>query len=288
MNRLASPLLLGLVACLAAPARAAEDVRISALGSWDGSNVDPEVAYEAYATVVNELGLAIANKPMAPGETLGVYGFDVGLSSTIAFTDTKEGADGSPAPWARVHETGEPKAVAWIPWLQVRKGLPLSLELGANVGYLAFSRQTVFAGYGRWGLWEGYRPIPDLCVQVGYAGYLGNDELELGALDASATLGYTLPFGTLVGINQAQFSPYLGLGTVVVHAAPRISEEEQETLGVHKVSGFKKSDAFDEEYRHFNLGGGFRVVSGDIQLRMAVAWAPGQLTTLSGGLGFVY
>ncbi len=273
---------------LAGPAAAAEDVVLSNLGSWKGTSVDQAVAADAYSAVVNQLGLSIANKPMAPGETLGVFGFDLGLSSTVAFIDTKEGGSGQPAPWARVHADGEPNAVLWIPWLQARKGLPLSLEVGGNLGYLAFSHQTIFAGYGRWGLWEGYHPIPDLCIQVGYAGYVGNDELELGALDYSATVGYTLPFGTLVGINQAQFSPYLGVGQVIVHAAPRLLEEEQQKIGIGEVSGFKSAAEFSDVYRHLNLAGGFRIVSGDVQLRLAVAFAPQQLTTLNGGLGFVF
>jgi len=274
--------------CFCGPAMAAEDVVLSNLGTWNGSPVDQAVTMDAYELVVNQLGLAIANKPMSPGETLGIFGFDVGLSSTIAFTDTKEGSSGQPSPWARVHETGEPNGVMWIPWLSARKGLPLSLEVGGNLGYIAFSRQTIFSGYGRWGLWEGYHPIPDISIQVGYSGYVGNNELELGALDYSATVGYTLPFGSLVGINQAQFSPYLGVGQVIVHAAPRIDESLQEDLGIGRISGFKKGEGYTDALRHMALSGGFRVLSGDVQLRMAVQFSPGKLAALSGGLGFVY
>ena len=274
--------------CFSGPATAAEDVVLSNLATWNGSPVDQAVAMDTYELVVNQLGLAISNKPMAPGETLGVFGFDVGLSSTVAFIDTKDGSSGQPSPWARVNETGEPNAVMWIPWLSARKGLPLSLEIGGNLGYIAFSRQTIFSGYGRWGLWEGYHPIPDLSIQVGYSGYVGNSELELGALDYSATLGYTLPFGSLVGINQAQFSPYLGVGQVIVHAAPRIDEDLQQELGIGRVSGFKKGEGYTDALRHLALSGGFRVLSGDVQLRMAVQFSPGQLTSINGGLGFVY
>ena len=281
---LAAPLLGALTT---SPAQASEDVILSGMGSWNGTAVEPEVVMDSYQVVVNQLGLAVANKPMAPGETLGVYGFDLGVGSTVAFIDTKS-VGGSASHWARVHEEGDPNSVLWIPWLQARKGLPLSLEIGANMGYLAFSRQTAFGGYGRWGAWEGYNPIPDLTFQLGYSGYVGNDELELGAFDFSATLGWTLPFGTLVGINQAQFSPFLGVGTVIVHAGPRIGDEEQLDLGITTVSGFKSSEHFDENYRHLNLDGGFRIVSGKFQLRMMVAFAPRQLTTLNAGLGWNY
>jgi hypothetical protein len=289
MRGLVTTLLSGCLAfAFSGSAIAAEDVVLSQLGTWNGSAVDDLVAADAYQTVVNQLGLAIANKPMAPGETLGVFGFDVGLSSTVAFIDTKDTSSSDPSPWSRVHEDGQPNAVMWIPWLSARKGLPLSLEIGGNLGYVAFSRQTIFAGYGRWGLWEGYHPIPDLSVQVGYSGYVGNNELELGALDASVTIGYTLPFGSLVGINQAQFSPYFGVGQVIVHAAPRLDEQLQTDLGIGRISGFNKGEGFTEELRHLALSGGFRVLSGSVQLRMAAQFTPGQLTSINGGLGFVY
>jgi hypothetical protein len=268
-------------------AQAAEDIYLSNLASWNGSPVDQMVAQDAYGAVVNQLGLAISNKPMAPGETLGVFGFDLGVSSTVAFIDTKD-SSGSVSPWARVHETGDPMGVMWIPWVHARKGLPLSLEVGGSAGYVAFSHQSIFSGYGRWGLWEGYDPIPDLSIQVGYSGYVGNNELELGALDWGATLGYTLPFGTLVGINQAQFSPYIGVSRVIIHAAPRLDEGLQETLGIGRISGFSGADGFDESLRHVALNGGFRVLSGSVQLRMAVQFTPGMLTSVNGGLGFVY
>lgn len=290
MRRTASTLATSCLAVLTlgGPAQAAEDVVLSNLGTWNGSSVDDMVAADAYQAVVNQLGLSIANKPMAPGETLGVFGFDVGLSSTVAFIDTKDTSSAQPSPWSRVHEDGTPNAVMWIPWLQARKGLPLSLEVGGNLGYIAFSHQTVFAGYGRWGLWEGYHPIPDLSIQVGYSGYVGNNELELGALDYSATIGYTLPFGTLVGINQAQFSPYFGVGQVIVHAAPRLDEDLQQELGIGRISGFRKGEGYTDALRHLTLDGGFRVLSGAVQLRMAVQFTPGMLTAINGGLGFVY
>ena len=120
---LAAPLL---VALTTSPAQASEDVILSGMGSWNGTAVEPEVVMDSYQVVVNQLGLAVANKPMAPGETLGVYGFDLGVGSTVAFIDTKS-VGGSASHWARVHEEGDPNSVLWIPWLQARKGLPLSL-----------------------------------------------------------------------------------------------------------------------------------------------------------------
>jgi hypothetical protein len=267
---------------------AGQDVRLSLLGSFNGSSVSDTDAKAAFDVVVNQLGVAVANKPIAPGETLGLNGFDIGVNSTIAFIDSRDASAGSPSPWARVTDPDDVPGILWIPGIQVRKGLPLSLEVGVNAGYVAFTKQTTFGGYGRWGLVEGYWPLPDVSVQVGYAGYIGNDELELGAMDASVTAGYSLPFGTLVGINQAQFCPYVGLGTIKIDAAPRFAGTENPFVGATAVSGFKSSEFYDANFSDFALHGGFRIVSGDFQLRVAASVSPGHLITLNGGLGFVF
>ncbi|MBN1336596.1 MAG: hypothetical protein JXB39_11615 [Deltaproteobacteria bacterium] len=267
---------------------ASHDVTLSRLGEWSDWPLYPTDVTDAYTVVVNELGLAIANKPVAPAETLGIYGFDLGVSSTVAFISSHDDSAGQPGPWSRVDPAGDPAAVLWIPWVHVRKGLPLSLEVGANAGYLAFTHQTAVGGYGRWGLVEGYAPIPDLAIQVGYAGYVGNDELELGVMDLSATVGYTVPFGSIVGIHQARFSPFLGVGSHRIHAAPRLGAERQASLGVSEVSGFQRSKVYDPAFEHTTVDGGFCIWSSDFQLRLAATWTPGSLVTLTGGLGFAY
>lgn len=276
---------------LSAPAGAAswpDDLYPSNLDTYGGSPVEPAVAADAWETVVQELGVAVANKPVAPAETLGINGFDVGIGSSITFIHSRDTSDVEPSAWTRMDENGEPSDVLWVPWVQVRKGLPLSLEMGANLGYVAFSRQTIFGGYGRWGIMEGYWPIPDLSLQVGYSGYVGNRELELGTLDTTATVGYTLPFGTIVGINQAQFSPFLGGGLLRIHAAPRLSQEEQADIGISQVSGFNGSDYYNQAFRRFVLNGGFRIVNGDFQLRISASYAPGVVATVNAGMGFTY
>lgn len=264
-----------------------DDVTLSELGTWNGTPVDESVIQSAYHQVMHELGVAISNKPVAPAETLGINGFDLGFGTTLAFIDTS-GSSSDPSAWARVHGEGDPSSVMAIPWIQARKGLPLSLELGGNVGYIGLSHQTVFGGYGRWGLLEGYHPIPDITMQIGYSGYVGNDELELGVMDTLFTVGYTLPFGTLVGINQAQFSPYLGGGVLAVHAAPLLDEDTLEEYQIAEVSGFQGSTNYDPEFRHPVFHGGFRILSRDFQFRLSASFAPSAITCLNAGLGFVY
>ncbi len=265
-----------------------DDVSLSAMSTWQGNSVtDTALITDAYRQIVRELGSAVANKPAGPAETLGVNGFAVGLDSSFSFISA-DGVGNEPSPWERAHVDGTPSRLLWAPRLVVQKGLPLSLELGASAGYVAFSRQTLMSGWGRLGLLEGYSKAPDLSLQVGYAGYIGNEELELGAMDVGLTIGYGLPFGTIAGIRETQFQPFAGVGRLYVHAAPRLSAGEQEALGVGPVSGFKGSESFDEDFRLLQVQGGFQLTKGAFQFHAAGAYTVGTLASVNLGLGFVY
>lgn len=274
----------------AAPAYAAwpDDVSLGALATANGEAASVNASREAYKTVVRELGTSIANKPVAPAHTLGLTGFDVMLTSGLGFVDAMANNDANPAPWERVHPDQDPSHVMWTPGLAVRKGLPLSLEVGANLQYIAFSRQAVLGGYGRWGLVEGYRQYPDVTIQVGYSSYIGNDELELGVMDGSLSIGYDLPFGRKAGFNDASFSPYGGVGVLWINAAPQLSSDEQAALGVGPVSGFGGKPGFQEGFRPATVHFGFQLRSGDVKLMASTSIAPRSITTLNAGFGYVY
>jgi hypothetical protein len=269
-----------------------DDVDLSALAYNDGVLVtDPATNTPVYDTVVSELGAAVANKPLVPADTLGINGFEVGLASTLAFTSSRDPDFGDLTDWDRVTSDGESSRVMVIPWVMVRKGLPMSIDVGANMGWIGMSRQTVIGGYGRIAPLEGYDQAPDVAFQVGYSGYIGNNQLELGALDWSGTLSYELPFGSLMGINSASFTPFAGAGMLITHAQPRLGAEEMATLGIRAVSGFKGSEAYDPtdtQWRKARIHGGFRIVSRSFHVRFGADWVPQVMPTLSAGLGFTY
>ena len=272
-----------------------DDVTLSALSHVGDTPVhDPVEAgnYEVYETVVRELAVGVANKPIYPAETLGINGFEVGLTSTLAFTSGGKDSVDDISTWDRVHVNNESQNNTWIPGIMVRKGLPLSLEVGANYGWLSYSRQSVLGGFIRAAPLEGYRQAPDIAFQLGYAGYIGNDELELGVMDWSGTISYTMPFGTLVGIHHATFAPYLGAGQLILHAEPRMSADEQQALGIKPVSGFKGSEVWDAEegaaFRPATVHTGIRIVNRGVHIRLGAVWAPSVMPTLNGGLGFSF
>jgi hypothetical protein len=282
------------MACGAAPAWAAfpDDVRLSQLSSFEGENFSSlSTNRDAYEQVIRELAATIANKPSAPAATSGIAGFDVALTTTVGFIDANGDERSEPAPWERTHADADPAHVLWVPGIAVRKGLPMSLEVGTNLGYVAFSRQTTFGAYGRWGLVEGYRQFPDFTVQVGYAGYLGNDELELGVMDTSFSLGYDLPFGRGQKYKTSSFSPWLSAGFLRINAAPLLDAEQQQELGVRGVSGFKGKDTYVDGFAPATITAGARVRSGDVQMLLSqtVVTTRGRATsTIQVGIGYIY
>ena len=276
---------------VATPASAAfpDDVTLSALDSWRGSEVDNNrVTGDAYDIVVRQLAAGVMNAPLAPAETLGLNGFDVSYSNTFAFLAARGKSVNNPAPWERVQVDGDPTHVMWRPGFTVRKGLPLSLEVGGTWSWVGFSRQTALGGFARWSVFEGWDKAPDVSMQLGYSGYVGNDELELGALDGSLSFGYTFPLGYLIGINQADIAPFGGVGFVKANAAPRLSKEEQDALGISAVSGMKSKDSFTEGFSLVTTHLGVRVRSGDFHISTSGSIVPKALPTINMSVGLTY
>jgi hypothetical protein len=256
-----------------------DDVTLSSLGSWRGSSIDnPSVQKTAYQTVVRQLGAGIANKPLAPARTLGLNGFDIQATQTWAFISAAGEDIFTPDPWERVHEDEDPTRVMWLPGVQIRKGLPLSLEAGMSWSWIGFSRQTAVGGFGRWSVLEGWENAPDIAFQVGYTGYIGNEELDLGVLDAGMHIGYTFPFGYLKGINTATVSPFVGCSMLEVNASPRLSQDEQDTLNIGTIT--------DERLVTPSLGA--RIKSGDFSMALSGTITPKALPTVSMSAGLSY
>ncbi len=281
--------LLTTLAVSATEANAADDVVLSELATWRGTAVEEaRLKSQAYEIVVRQLGASIMNAPIAPAETLGLNGFDVSYSNTWSFLSAHGTDINDPAPWERVNADQDPSHVMWRPGLTVRKGLPLSFEVGANWSWIAFSRQTALGGFARWGVFEGWKKAPDVSMQIGYTGYLGNDELELGALDGSLSVGYTFPIGYLIGINQADLSPFAGFGFMQVNAVPTINKTEQEELGIGPVSGLSSKDHYKPGFSLFTSHIGLRVRSGDFHITTSAGIVAQALPTINMSIGLTY
>jgi len=265
-----------------AQAKWPEDISLSGMTEHGGIPVVDTLALgTAYDTVIAELGTAVANQPFAPARTLGMKGFAFNFNNGFAFNSTREKIEGEPSPWDRVHPEEDPSPYILTPGVSFRKGLPLSLEAGANLNWIGLSRTAIFGGYGRLAIIEGYRPAPDLTLQWGYAGYVGNQELDVGVIDVSISLGTTLPFGALPGFNPSWFSPFISYTTLRVKAEPNI--DEATVLEVGATTYLEKQAIILPQ-----VSGGFELSSGTFTIGAFGSWAPGSIATAKAKLGWTY
>lgn len=285
-------LLLALVLTLDAQASWPEDIKLSGMTEHDGEPIlDPNLLGDAYDQLVKELGTLVANKPMAPAETTGLYGWDLSFYTQFVFNEAIDRA-GEESPWARAHTTEDPRAYQLVPTFGFRKGLPLSTEIGANVGWIGMSQTGVVGAYGRVAILEGTKPWPDITLQAGYSGYIGNDELEVGVMDLGVTMGSTWYTGMIPGANDAEFSPWLNFSSLRVSAAPLLDPEVQGDIGAIAYQNPKRAATSDLESSAPivlpQIGIGFQVVSRNVHARVAATWAPATIPTLNTGMGFTF
>lgn len=289
MRLRALPLLVAL-APSAAWAGWPEDVTISGMTSYGGiDDLDTASLSESYRTVVKELAVSVASSTIPAPATLGSRGFEIVLDSGFTFLDTR--TSGEPSPWGRAVVDEDPTFLQGTPGLTVRKGLPLSLELGLTGRWVSLSRQGVFGGFARVGIVEGWKPFPDLSLRVGYTGYVGNDELELGVADIGLTLGSTFPVGGEGKLKSVKVSPYLDVALLVVNATPLVSDEVVTQVGAVTFGGASNNpEALPAEGALVlpRFSGGLELRFARLVFRLSGGYALGATGNAAAAIGFTY
>lgn len=278
------------LALWASPGLAAypQDVTLSQLDVYQGSPYSNTEKIElAYRTVARDLGTGLANKPQG-GSTLGIDGFDISMGTTLIFVDANAFQGGATS-WQRAREGNQGAGAVFVPQLNLRKGLPLSLEAGAHMGWLAFTRQGSIGGYGRVAPLEGQPKLPEVALQVGYTGYVGNDELELGVTDASISIGKTVAFSAMQRSKTRTIHPYGAVGLNWIKATPLLSAARLDDLTIGKMTASKKdTETYSADMRQVILHAGMRIVSGDVGFRLGASVPLNSVPTLDTSVGYVF
>ena len=202
-----------------------KDLRVDRL-----ENIERSERQASFNWVTRELAMAIAAPPTHSVSSLGMFEFELSTDHRLAFVHDSTGA--GRAPWTEMSEDGEGSEVQYIPRVTLRKGLPYSFELGGNLGWIGISRQFVVGGYARWAMLDGWTKVPDAAIQLSYDGYIGNDQLDLGVFQLALSIGYSFDTRAPMSDKGSEFSPFVGYGFLMSHAAPRSNTE-----GLQGVSG---------------------------------------------------
>lgn len=323
--RLFTALLVVLWLVPAGEVRAANDnFRLSNMvePDWD-INSDDQQAY-LYKTFSRELGLVISHKYGFPADTTGLYGFDIAIEVHNAYVNTDrpcpEEASYACYDYADPGSGGESNRHLWDPWrvfdedhrlsggklypvpgFRVRKGLPLSLEVGSALYFLPFSSQAALQGFGRWAIHEGFddgklRIIPDMALTVSGTRLVGNPEMDLGVLDWGMTFGWTGVVGGVPGSRVGQFDFFGGFGRSLITSVP----DEALPSELQCLNGWTGREAKAREWDQYDTAGcsgravvydpalapwkgsfGFRVHNGYYQMALSMELARNAPPSLS-------
>ena len=232
------------VACaLCAPLAVVAVPRLAAAGDLDfrlngsfptanGDRVRPLVVGDAvsgfapnnvrFRDFVTQLGFVLAPRLASPAETLGHAGFHVSAMWSGSFVS------GDEAYWLvteRGARQGSSPDLVQTLQLDIRKGLPLSFEVGANFMWLAESELFAPGLEVRWAFQEGYRLIPDISVRGAVNHLVGNRDLILTTIAADVMLSKSFGVGGMVNL-----APYVGWSLIFINASSRVIDPPPKTM----------------------------------------------------------
>ena len=200
--------------------------------------------------LAESLGAASHYKSIAPPETLGILGFDVGieLSSTDINGDLFDlASDGDFA-----------GSELLIPRLHAHKGLPFGIDLGASLGVVQDSDGQVFGAELRYAIVDGGVVTPAVGVRVSHSLVQGIDDFDFNSTGIELAISKGFLFVT----------PYAGVGFVRSSADPQniaalsASTVEQRKLVVGAVINFGLALTLEvdltEDYRTYSAKAGVR------------------------------
>ncbi len=200
------------------------DISLRGVGRpLDGSSLkDPAVI--RYRRLSNELAIALAPRPLAPAETLGMNGFEFSIASPYTpinyEADYWQGQPGNPV-FEGVSTTHRMPKALWTPTLQLRKGLPFSSEIAISGSYLASSEIFMLGTDFKIALHESYfRWVPALALRGSVSRLFGSSDLDI--ISGEWNVLASLPIG--IG-GMAQLTPYVGWGKLYVHVNSQVIDE---------------------------------------------------------------
>ena len=189
---------------------------------------------ENFESLATELGILMSPKMMATADTLGEAGFEFGLATSFTTINNTEEY------WQVVND-GDPDSVMNTIQLQVRKGLPFGMEIGATLTQLAASKMMHINGMFAISLNEGVWKAPDITLRFFGGRLAGVGELNLSTAGGDAVMSKEF---SLDGVGT--MTPYAGYEFLYVNANTKLIDPTPSTLadGDSSLISFNRVDAF--------------------------------------------
>lgn len=157
---------------------------------------------EQFRDLSRQIGMAVAYKPVAPAEPLGILGFDIGIEATFAKIDNDSTFWQDAAP--------DMPSMLPIPKIHLAKGLPFGIDVGVIYSEIPESKISLLGAEVKWAILEGTMATPAVAVRGTYTKLDGIDGLDLNTkgIDISISKGLLM------------LTPYAGIGQVWIDSDP--------------------------------------------------------------------
>ena len=175
------------------------------------------LAQGEFRQLSEDVGGALSYHPQAPTEALGITGFDVGASVTMAKLRNHDILK-------RASSDSVPSYLP-IPTLRLNKGLPFGFDVGGLYATVPGSDISFWGLEGRYAFLKGGIAEPAIGIRGSYTKLSGVSQLDMSTkgVDISASKGFLV------------LTPYIGAGRVWVTSEPHVLGLSKETLGLNKV-----------------------------------------------------
>jgi hypothetical protein len=202
--------------CASAPALAggSNDVTLRRFGTCApvGECRTVDLREDDFRALTRDIGLIFSPTLNASAETLGPAGFAFQVDQNIAVVNATE------AYWVDGNVDRDPNGTLLLTQVHIRKGLPLSLELGGYLNVLWGSRLMAVGTDLRWALHEDTLwPVPDITLRGYVSTVLGSTELNVTTTGGEVMMGLPIGLG-----NVMNLTPYAGYNLGIVVSASRL------------------------------------------------------------------
>lgn len=180
------------------------------LGNFINDTCSGDCSQQLFHDLMRELGMASAPVFLSPAETLGLNGFSFALEGSVVPINND-------ADYWQLATEGSPGSVLFIPHLHVRKGLPFSFEVGAQLSMVPESELFVVGAEVKWAMNEGFYLIPDLAIRFAVNHIIGSKDFELtnGGWDISVSKAFGIG-------GMFSLTPYAGYNMLFIHASSHV------------------------------------------------------------------
>lgn len=180
---------------------------VSGPASADEVEIRPDFArcgtscQDEFDSIAKDLVATIDYKALGPAEASGVTGIGVGVALSYVPVDNE-------ADWRAV--TGEDISALGMAGVQITKGLPLDIDVGAFYSTVPDTNIDLYGAEVRYAFMPGSTVAPALALRASYVAVTGIESFDLSstAVDLSLSKGFTL------------VTPYIGVGYVMGEADP--------------------------------------------------------------------